>query len=180
MALGRPGLLNMRSLNMRPANMRLPAMRLVNLRPANLRLLNLRLLNLRVLNLRLVGMGLAGLTAVTACGARAEGGRTPSAEQTNVMSRYVQTWSRSYDRTSCADWSARMTDGQRWTAALEMLKDARAADDAFATVPADRLVDRFRHGMDTRCRATATGAATETVAAAGARVYLSGKRAYHP
>jgi hypothetical protein len=92
------------------------------------------------------------------------------------MSRYVQTWSKSYDRTSCAEWSARMTDRQRWTAALDMLKNARAADDAFAVVPSDRSVDRFRRGVDARCGA----AVTDTVAGAGARVYLRGKRAYHP
>ncbi|MGI8331037.1 hypothetical protein ACRYCC_13810 [Actinomadura scrupuli] len=133
--------------------------------------------------LRLLGMGLAGLAglaSVAACGAQAEGGKSPTAEQTTVMSRYVQTWSKSYDRTSCAEWSARMTDRQRWTAALDMLKNARAADDAFAVVPPDRLVDRFRRGVDARCGAAATDPATDTVAGAGARVYLSGKRAYHP
>lgn len=139
----------------------------------------------RIARAALGGLSLAGLVLATpvlaACGARSEGGEAPAAERsagerTDGMSRYVQTWSKPYDRTSCAEWTTRMTDRQRWTAALDMLKDARAADDAFAALPADRLVGRFGSALNARC----ASAAADTAAQAGAQVYLAAKHTYQP
>jgi hypothetical protein len=121
-------------------------------------------------------IGCLGLSVLTACGTQSSGLSGPTAEQDTGMSRYVQTWSKDYDNTSCAEWVTRMTDQQRWTAALEMLKKARNGDNAFAPMPADARVDGFKTAVGASC--AATGA--DTIAQAGAKVYLSGKRAYHP
>lgn len=67
------------------------------------------------------------------------------------MARYVQTWGTDYDHTTCRQWTAQMSDQQRWTAAFEMLRDDRSNDQAISILPADALVDRFKADLDTRC-----------------------------
>jgi hypothetical protein len=108
------------------------------------------------------------LIAVAAAGC----GTTKASTPANATgSRYVQTWSKNYDSTSCGDWAGRMTEAQRWTAGYELLKTDRGD---FATIPSDALVDRFKAAIDAAC----VTAKSETLAAVAAGVYEP-MAAYH-
>ena len=92
------------------------------------------------------------------------------------MARYVQTWGTDYDHTICTQWTNSMTDAQRWTAAYEMLRDARGSDTGIAKLPANTLVDRFKADISTRCGGAS--AANKAIPDAAQDAYESGKTVY--
>ena len=68
-------------------------------------------------------------------------------------SKYTQTWTRRYDKTSCKQYQSVMTPHQRWVAAAEMLTAARQQAGSNEIVAPDALVDGFAEGIDMACTA---------------------------
>jgi hypothetical protein len=118
----------------------------------------------------------AAAMSVIALSAACGGTTDKSSASSEDMARYVQTWSRDYDHTTCAQWKTSMTEAQRWTAAYEMLRDDRAGDGGIAKVPADKLVDRFKADITSRC--TSPTAAAKAIPDAAQDAFDSGKTAY--
>ena len=118
---------------------------------------------------------LAGAAAVlvltSACGSQ-----SVKSSGKDDIARYVQTWGTDYDHTVCAQWANSMTDAQRWTAAYEMLRDARGGDTGIAALPSDALVDRFKADISTRCAGTSHSA--KAIPDAAGAAYQAGRAAY--
>lgn len=120
---------------------------------------------------RLLAAAAAVLVLTAACGSQAD-----SASGTDDMARYVQTWGTDYDHTVCAQWSNSMTDAQRWTAAYDLLRDSRGTDTGIAELPSDKLVDKFKTDISTRC--TGMSEAAKAIPDAAADAYQAGRTAY--
>jgi hypothetical protein len=94
-------------------------------------------------------------------------------------SKYTQTWSKSYQATTCTEWTSQMTGQQRFAAAADMLAGARNKGDRGSGLPPEALIVRFQNDVTEGCSVPAT-AEQLTVAAAGASVYLIGHDTYRP
>lgn len=98
-----------------------------------------------------------------------------STSKTSGPAKYQQTWKTPYSSTTCADWRSKMTDGQRWAAAADMLAAARQKDGAKA-LPPDAMVDSFAAGLTRVCEPIATLTLTD----AGVGLYLTDRRLFAP
>ncbi len=72
--------------------------------------------------------------------------------------RYTQTWPTPYTATSCGDWSASMSEPQRFAGAAEILTQLRTETGLPATRPADSLITAFQSGITSTCALSASSA----------------------
>lgn len=56
----------------------------------------------------------------------------------------------SYGAMTCSDWAGRLSDGERWDAAEELLVEAKAADGRDGA-PSTTVVEQFTKDLDTMC-----------------------------
>lgn len=76
---------------------------------------------------------------------------TSAASTPGTAGTYMQTWTKSYSSTTCADWSKRMSEGQRLAAAADTLTAARKRTDAREALPSDALIREFRASITIAC-----------------------------
>ena len=74
-----------------------------------------------------------------------------SSSQESSNDKYTQTWSQSYDSTSCLEWGSVMSEKEKWVASADMLSSMRKVDGLANPLPLDTLVDTFREAIDTAC-----------------------------
>ena len=93
----------------------------------------------------------AGVAVSVAVPALLLSGCGASPRTTATEDRYTQTWAKSYDTTTCSDWTDSMTAAQQWAAAADMLTGARNKGDKGTGLPTDSLVTTFQEGITTAC-----------------------------
>lgn len=64
---------------------------------------------------------------------------------------YTQTWEQSYADTTCGEWSAQMTDQQKFAASADILASAWAKIEKTNEFPPDRLIREFQAGISSSC-----------------------------
>lgn len=84
---------------------------------------------------------------LSACG----GDSSSSSSQQSSNDKYTQTWSKSYDATSCLEWGTLMSQKEKWVASADMLSSLRKVDGLANPLPLDTLVDTFSEAIDTAC-----------------------------
>ena len=107
----------------------------------------------------------AGFLILAGCGG-------PS--QTVAASKYDQTWPADYNVTTCADWSGKMTEHQRFVAAGDQVFGARKSWDVQA-LPSDALISKFESAMTVACASEPT---LTIVDASFAVAFTAGKAVY--
>lgn len=65
--------------------------------------------------------------------------------------KYVQTWTKAYAETTCADWHQVMTPHERFVMAADLLLSVYRREQADAEIPSDILVSRFETGIGGAC-----------------------------
>jgi hypothetical protein len=75
--------------------------------------------------------------------------------------RFKQTWTTSYNATTCGDWNYNMTPEQRWTMAADLLYAVRGV----TALPPDDLITEFASGISTSCTPTDVLKVNEAAAA---------------
>jgi hypothetical protein len=75
--------------------------------------------------------------------------------------RFNQTWTTSYNSTTCGDWNYNMTPEQRWTMAADLLYAVRGV----TALPPDDLITEFASGISTSCTPTDVLKVNEAAAA---------------
>ena len=89
--------------------------------------------------------------------------------------KYDQTWTTSYQATTCEQWLNQMSPQQRFAGAADMLTGARNKGDGGTGVPGDDLVNEFKREVDNACTDP-----TASLATVGAEVYLAGRSMFRP
>lgn len=116
---------------------------------------------------------LAVATAALVLAGCSSGGATDD-EIDPVPDKYTQTWATSYAETTCEDWNTRMTSGQQFAAAADILTAARNKIDGGTGLPGDPLISEFQGGVTTVCVVP-----TMTLTDAGYSLYTTEPR-FHP
>jgi hypothetical protein len=114
------------------------------------------------------GGGDAGDTeqAATDVQVTAENATEDTAEATTEdVGQYDQTWSLSYDQTTCAQWLGEMDEHQRYVAGADMLLGAARTENDSAGLPPDPKIDEFTQQISTACSAEATLSLTDAATA---------------
>jgi len=76
-----------------------------------------------------------------------------------TSTKYVQTWTKPYGDTTCADWRDAMDNHQRYVAAADMLLTLRKKDGA-GEIPTDEMIGAFALDLSDICSAPAGEVAT--------------------
>lgn len=74
--------------------------------------------------------------------------------------RYTQTWSTPYASTTCADWTSRMSQGQRFAGASDIVSELRRASGTVPSAnyrPADQVISTFQAGISSACTLSPAG-----------------------
>jgi hypothetical protein len=132
---------------------------------------------------RSVRLGLGALVIVMASAGCAtsdspttsEGGPDLDAAATSG-GKFDQTWPKDYGRTTCGEWTNKMSQKQNFVAAADMLVGARAVDNADAGLPSDDLIKKFRDDITDACEADAS----QRLNGIAAATYLVDKATYKP
>jgi hypothetical protein len=105
---------------------------------------------------------------VSACG---DGGSPDS-------TKFKQTWSKSYDETTCTDWLDLMDNHQRFVAAGDQLIVLRKRD-GNGELPPDDMIGAFALSMSDICRAPA-GDLARSILEIGPLVYIAFPEQFKP
>ncbi len=95
----------------------------------------------------IVAIVIVGFVACTAIGSS----HTSTSSSSSDVSKYTQTWPKSYAETTCADWLQTMTSAQRFAAAADILSSARNKIDGGTGLPPDSLITEFAVGTSNVC-----------------------------
>jgi hypothetical protein len=112
---------------------------------------------------------------VTGCGSTGSSGDNAGSDSSDPSSKYEQTWTRPYGQTTCRQWLNRMSPGQRFAGAADMLTGARNKGDGGSGLPPDSLINQFKRDMDDACVNP-----SQKLTEIGAAVYLTGRSKYRP
>lgn len=112
------------------------------------------------------------LLATSGCSSSTDGSDGDGGSATG---KYDQSWSKSYDTTTCSEWLEEMSSQQRFAAAADMLTGARNKGDGGSGLPADDLIRQFESGLDNACVIP-----TATLAETAAALYLTDRERFRP
>ena len=87
----------------------------------------------------------AGFLSVAGCGVS-----VPTVSASPSVGKYEQTWPTPYNATTCAEWSGKMDDHQRWVAAGDMMMGGRKTWNVTA-IPSDALINKFEAAVTEAC-----------------------------
>lgn len=82
-------------------------------------------------------------------------GGSSSSSTPTVNDKYTQTWTTTYDKTTCKQWNTQMTTKQQWVAAADMLTGAWKSE-GVEDLPSDAMVTEFQKGLTNVCEPIAT------------------------
>ncbi len=73
------------------------------------------------------------------------------AEDAAQSTKYLQTWTRAYGETTCADWHQSMSERERFVMASDVLFTLHKRTKPSASRPSDRVAGRFQTGINETC-----------------------------
>jgi hypothetical protein len=119
----------------------------------------------------LAALGLSLVSVLARAGSRHDADRTAAAEI--APNAYAQTWPKTYDVTTCAEFLGAMSDQQRLAAGADLLVAERLKGDS-VDMPDHSMITAFVSTLRTACPA----APEQSLAAAGANLYRADRDRY--
>ena len=93
-----------------------------------------------------------------------------------TSTKYVQTWTKPYGDTTCADWRDAMSEQQKFVMAGDILLTSQRKLKADAAIPSDALVGQFQGQLQGLCLTYPT----DDVATASFIVWTTGQDVFAP